>query len=540
MMRRFLCIWLVNWELDRLRRTRRQHPLPIHTKPGSAAQARPKKPFVLVESGAGGLRVVAANEAARAEGVETGLTVSDACARAPGLASEPIDRASDAAAHRALGHWMGRYSPLVSLMDGAETGLWLETTGCDHLFGGEAAMAREISDRLGRFGFGHALAFAPTPGAAAALALSGPETPPILTEATLREGLAPLPAASLRLTPETCQLLRRFGLTRIGQLYGIDRKALARRFASREAAEAVHLRLDQALGLRHEALSTLRPAPQYAERLECPEPLLHLDGVRTGLETLMQRLAASLSAHGCGARGFRLKAYRSDGSLAETAVRAARPVRKPAHALRLFEESLDTIDPGFGIDLLVLEAERVDAMEAGAPALSSVLAGGDVDETELAALADRITARLGPASVAAIAPRESHIPERAEARTAYAGALPKWPAIQAPAPRPLKLFGRPEPVQVLAEVPDGPPLNFVWRRVARRVARADGPERIAPEWWQDAGATADLPGPDGPKRARDYYRIEDESGRRYWVFRHGLYDDGRGGAPTWYVHGVFA
>lgn len=495
---------------------------------------------MLVESGAGGLRVVAANGAARAQGVEIGLSVSDACARAPGLTSEPIDRASDAAAQRALAHWMGRYSPLISLMEGTETGLWLETTGCDHLFGGEAAMAREISARLEGFGLRHALAFAPTPGAAAALALSGPEAPPILTEKTLRGGLAPLPVASLRLSPETCQLLRRFGLTRIGQLYGIDRKALARRFASREAAEAVLLRLDQALGLRHEALATLRPAPQYSARLECPEPLLHLDGVRAGLEALMERLAADLSAHGCGARGFRLKAYRSDGTLAEAAVRAARPVRRPAHALRLFEETLDTIDPGFGIDLLVLEAERVDAMEAGAPALSSAFTGGAVDEAELAALVDRITARLGPGTAGVVAPRESHIPERAEARSAYAGALPPWPVGDTLPPRPLRLFGRPEPIHVLAEVPDGPPLNFVWRKVARRVARADGPERIAPEWWQDAGPTADLPGPDGPKRARDYYRIEDETGRRYWVFRHGLYDDGRGGPPAWHVHGIFA
>ncbi|MEM9739189.1 MAG: DNA polymerase Y family protein [Pseudomonadota bacterium] len=540
-MRRFLYIWLANWPLDRLRRARLKRPQRIPSKPGYAALAKGKSPFVLVESGAGGLRVVAANGAALAEGVEIGLTVSDACARAPGLASEPIDRASDRAAHLALAHWMTRYSPLVSLMEEADTGLWLETTGCDHLLGGERAMADEISARLSGFGFRHTMAFAPSPGAAAALALSAPQTPQITCEDTLRNDLASLPVATLRLAPDTCQLLRRFGLTRIGQLYTIDRKALARRFASREAAEAVLLRLDQALGLRHEALTTLRPAPAYTTRLECPEPLLHLDGVRAGLETLMNQLSEALAAHGCGARGFRLKAYRSDGTLAQTAVRAARPVRKPAHALRLFEDSLETIDPGFGIDLMALEAERVGTMEAGAPALSAVLSGGDVDEVELSALADRITARLGPQAVQVSTPQESHIPECAEARAAYSGTLPDWPeAGPTPTPRPLKLFARPEPIDVLAEVPDGPPLNFVWRRVPRRVARADGPERIAPEWWQDAGETSDLPGAGDAKRARDYYRIEDELGRRYWVFRHGLYGDGRGNPPTWYVHGLFS
>lgn len=540
-MRRFLCIWLADWALDRLRRARLVRPQPARTKPGSARRARGQRPFALVEAGAGGMRIVAANGAAQARGVEAGLSLSDACARVPGLASEPIDRESDRAAHLALARWMTRYSPLVSPMQGDPAGIWLETTGCDHLFGGERAMAEDISRRLSGFGFSHSIALAPTPGAAAALALAAPASPQIASEDTLRDALSPLPVATLRLSAETCQLLARFGLTRIGQLYGVDRKALARRFASREAAEAVLLRLDQALGLRHEALATLRPAPQYSVRLPCAEPLLHTDGVRAGLARLMEDLAGELTSHGCGARGFCLKAYRSDATLATVRIQAARAIRKPSHALRLFEEKLDTLDPGFGIDLMVLDAERVDAMEAGAPALSAALSGGDVDETELAALADRLTARLGANTVQVMVPRESHIPERAEARSAYAGALPDWPdADPARAQRPLKLFARPEPIDVLAEVPDGPPLNFVWRRVPRRVARADGPERIAPEWWRGAGPTADLPGPDGPKRARDYYRIEDEDGRRYWVFRHGLYDDGRGGPPAWYVHGMFS
>ncbi|MEM1105914.1 MAG: DNA polymerase Y family protein [Pseudomonadota bacterium] len=510
------------------------------TKPGSAARGKASQPFALVEAGAGGLRVVAANGAAQRSGVEAGLTLSDACARSPGLASAPIDRESDRAALQGLAHWMMRYSPLVSPLDGAQTGLWLETTGCDHLFGGETAMAAELTGRLSGFGIRHSLAIAPTPGAAAALALSGPAAPLLQPGETLHDGLAGLPVSTLRISEAACQLLRRFGLTRIGQLYGIDRKALARRFASRDLADAVLIRLDQALGLRHEALAPLRPAPEYAVRLACPEPLLHLGGVASGLETLVDQLCAALTAHGCGARAFRLKAFRSDGTVAEARIQAARPVRQPGHALRLFQEKLAAIDPGFGIDLLTLEAGGVDTMEAGAPALSGELAGGDLDETELAALADRLTARLGSSAVQVITPRQSHIPEHAETKTPYGGKMADWPCEDSgPGARPLKLFARPEPIDVLAEVPDGPPMRFVWRRVPRRVARADGPERIAPEWWQ--GGAAGGPGGAGEraKRARDYYRIEDEAGRRYWVFRHGLYGDGRGGAPAWYVQGLF-
>jgi len=216
-----------------------------------------------VEAGAGGLRIVAANGEAARFGVEPGLTLSDACARAPGLASAPIDRAGDRTALRQLAHWMGRYSPLVGLH--GEDGLWMETTGCDHLFGGEAALLEEMSARLSSLGLTHRMGLAPTPGAAAALALAGAETLNCLDEDTLRAGLADLPVAALRLSGAAVQLLRRFGLTRIGQLYGIDRRALARPFASADSADAVVTRLDQALGLRAEVFDTLRPAPAYAE-----------------------------------------------------------------------------------------------------------------------------------------------------------------------------------------------------------------------------------------------------------------------------------
>ena len=517
-------------------------------------------------------------------------------ARLPGLASEEIDRAGDALALKRLTVWMGRYSPRVA--EHGPDGLMLETTGCDHLFGGEAAMAAGIADRLSDLGLNARIGLADTPGAAHALAHAGPDSPALLAPGTTHDGLAGLPVSALRLSDTPLRLLRRFGLNRIGQLYGIDRRALARRFASREAAEAVVMRLDQALGLRNEPLRPLHPAPEHAVRLPCAEPLLHGDGVRAGLDTLLETLCTDLARHGCGARGFRLAAYRSDGSVSSIRVRAARPVRAPAHIRGLFEARLDEIDPGFGIDLLLLEAFRPEAMQVGAPVLSGDLAGHVLDIGEISALADRIVARLGEGAVKVAAAHDSHLPERAERLCVFDGQLPDWPrAAGGMSSRPLRLFDRPEPVEVLAEVPDGPPLRFVWRRVARRVARADGPERIAPEWWLEGGTCLPAPLPvldlaDEPasperdpsrsaakravreasperdpsrsaakravreasperdpsrsaakravKRTRDYYRIEDEAGRRYWVFRDGLYGDGRGGPPRWFVHGVFA
>ena len=573
-MKRFLCVWFPDWPLVRLRRARSGQATGSAHR--FANRPEPRQPFVLVESGAHGLLVVAANAPARQLGVNEGLRFTDARARAPALVSEDIDRKGDAAALMALARWMIRLTPLVAL-DG-EDGLMLETTGCDHLLGGEVAMMEKLGALLEAQGLPHQLGLASTPGAASALARAAPGTR--LADGEEAEGLAGLPVSALRLSPAAGTLLRRFGLTRIGQLYGIDRKALARRFRSAAEADAVRLRLDQALGLRREPLSPLRPVPARTARLSCPEPIASSEAVRTGLEWLTAELCAQLSEFGQGARGFCLLAFRADGSQDMVEVRAARPVRSPKHVLRLFAEKLDRIDPGFGIDLLLLEAHRTGPMETGAVALSGDLAASDLDEVALSALADRITARLGEGRVEVADFRESHVPEEGEKVMAFDGALPApYEFMPVAGPRPIRLFARPEPVEVLAEVPDGPPLRFIWRRIVRRVVRADGPERISPEWWRHLAPPPAAPHPDGlarkwltPKmdpradatqitktrarweamqapgsepvkdlpRARDYYRVEDEEGRRYWVFRDGLYEDGRGGPPQWYVQGLFA
>lgn len=481
-----------------------------------------------------------ANQAALEVGVHPGLSLADARATVPELNTEDIDRQSDARALKALAHWMVRFSPLVAL-DG-EDGLILETTGCDHLFGGEARMAAELSLRLNKAGYGHQLAFAGTRGAAYALAHASADEGKhaILASGEERTGLVDLPVSTLRLTDKAVTLLRRFGLTRIGQLYAIDRKALARRFNSREAAEAVCFRLDQALGLRAEPLSPFRPLPDYVVRLSCPEPLTEGMGVQAGLTQLAEMLCAMLAAQGIGGQSFIFHAFRSDGKVSSLRVNAARPVRAAEHVTRLFGEKTERIDPGFGIDLLLLEAFRTEPMETGSRPLSGDLAQTDIDMTALAALADRISARLGEGSVTVTVPMERYPVELAEKTAPFAGEIS--PGSLSPAGdeglRPIRMLPRPERVEVIAEVPDGPPLRFVWRRIARRVVRADGPERIAPEWWTylppAPGETSNLP------RTRDYYRVEDAEGHRYWVFREGLYGDGRGGSPEWFVQGLFA
>ena len=572
-MKRYLSLWFPDWPLTRLRRAYRGQKTGS-SRPVSSKALEARQPFVLVEAGQHGLRIAAVNAAARGYGINDGLRFTDAKARCPDLSSQDIDRAADASALKALGHWLIRIAPLVAI-DGLD-GLLIETTGCAHLYGGEANMLAEISRLLERDGVPHRLGLASTLGAASALARAKPNT--ILLRGDEESGLSDLPVAALRLSEEAEMLLRRFGLTRIGQLYGIDRRALARRFRSREAADAVLLRLDQALGLRHEPLDPLRPAPMQSARLNCPEPIFTNEAIQFGLETLTDDLCAELVRLGQGAREFSLLAFRSDGGVGEAAITLARPGRTPKHILRLFREKIDRIDPGFGIDLLVLEARRTGSMETGAVALSGDLAASDTDAVALAALVDRIHAKLGEGTVSVVRPIESHIPERSGQSVPFEGHFPE-PAERSPpaGPRPIRILPSPEPVKVLAEVPDGPPQRFVWRKVTRKVSRADGPERINPEWWLHTAVPAPAASPEGtnrkwlsPKldpradaeliakirakleamdtfgsvkslpRARDYYRIEDTEGRRYWVFREGLYGDGRGGHPEWFMHGLFA
>ncbi len=573
-MKRFLCVWFPDWPLTRLRRSR-LGPQGRRVRPrGSAGPPKAAKtPFALVEAGARGLLIAAANGSARAAGVAPGQRFTDAKARCPDLTSEPVDRAEDDRALAAAGRWMGRVAPIVAV-DGRE-GLMMDITGCAHLYGGEAAMAAEVERLLTRDGLGPCRwGLAGTPGAANALAHAAPGT--ILDEGAEAGGLADLPVSALRLSEAAETLLRRFGLTRIGQLYSIDRKSLARRFRSAEAADAVLLRLDQALGRRREPLTPLRPPPAYAARLACPEPVFTVEAIEAGLARLAHDLCETLAGLGQGARGFTLLGFRADGGVGETEISLARPGRDPAHLLRLFRERIDRIDPGFGLDGLVLEARRVGAMETGPVALSGDLAASETDDAALAALADRVTAKLGEGAVKVARFQESRLPERAETLAPFVGKTARAPAPPT-GPRPIRLFETPERARVLAETPDGPPQRFIWRRVARQVARADGPERIGPEWWRHAAAPETAKSPRGiardwlaPKldpradaaliarirsdlerpeagastratpRARDYYRVEDVEGRRYWLFREGLYGDGRGGHPQWYVHGLFA
>jgi protein ImuB len=514
-MRRVMLLSLPRWPIDR--RRQRQSALSAN------GTALPEGPLALAIS-VGTRRLIAAvDDAAEALGLAPGLPLTDARARYPALAVAEADPVGDAAALQRLAQWCRRYSPWTAPM--GSDGIALDITGCAHLQGGEAALRRGAVERLERQGIAARAAIADTLGAAWALARCGPGG--VVPPGGACQALAVLPIAALRLDGVAAAELERLGLRRIGDLYALPRAALAARFG-----DGVALRLDQALGAAAEPLSPLPPAPMRWARRRFAEPIVTPEAVAAAVDALLETLCRGLGEEALGARRLTLACHRVDGEVADVAIGTARPSRERLHLQRLLAERLETIDPGLGIEDMVLTATAVERLAAAQIEIQTtderrICRLSSVGRRpELAELVDRLANRLGEGAVGGLRPRASHLPERAQRfAPVFAEDAGAWRSGRT---QPVRLLVRPEPIEAVAPVPDDPPILFRWRRVAHRVRRADGPERLCGEWWRDA---------EEADRLRDYYRIEDEEGRRFWLFRDGLYRPKV--APRWFLHGVF-
>lgn len=473
-------------------------------------------------------RLYAVDAAAAALGLFVGQKATDAAALVPELELAEADPAAEAAALTALADWCARFSPAVAL--DPPGGLFLDITGVAHLWGGERTMAADVTARLARNGLAVRTAIAGTPGSAWALAHFG-EAGAILAPGGERAVLAALPAAALRLASEEAAQIVRLGLSTVGSLAALPRDQITRRFGP-----GVVLRLDQALGQVREALTFRRPPTPWFARLAFAEPISVPEDLARAVRDIAERLCVRLEAEGRGARRFELCFHRLDGVVHRLIVGLALPGRHAGAIARLLIPKLETVDPGFGIEVVTLAADGVEPLSARQGRLDE---DRDVAlEEGVAPLVDRLVNRLGEDAVWRAEPFPSHDPERAVQRrpplSPAAGSSPGSPLRSGwdPArPRPLRLFRRPEPIEAMAPVPDDPPVFFRWRGAGHRVRRAEGPERLAEEWWRrpfDAAA---------PGRVRDYYRVEDENGARFWVFRDGLYEPGA--QPRWWLHGLF-
>ena len=510
--------------------------------------------------------MTAVDRSAARQGLSAGMTLADARALLPSLTVADADPAADAKALASLTDWCSRYSPWYAT-DGAD-GIRLDITGCAHLFGGEAAMLRDMEHRLRRFGLNARGAVADTPAAAWGWARYRPKSrPPILNEGET-EALLSLPIAALRLDPDSIDALRVLGLDTIGTVATLPRGPLSQRLG-----EPVLRRLDRLFGREAEPISPRALVEPWLSRMIFPEAIGRREDIDVATERLVAYLCREMSLKGQGARRLVLHFYRVDGAVQHIAIGTSRPTHTPSHILCLFAERLEKVEPGFGIEAIVLEATEAEPLSAMQGALS---AADEIDTTSLAGLIDRLQNRLGQNRVVQLIPVESHVPERAEVQEVALPSYVKFPNSPPPlrrrsdrrsgwgvlpqpgrpyreggditphpstlrvadlllkgggelmkSTRPLTLLPIPEPIEAIAPVPDDPPLSFHWRRIQHRVVFADGPERIGPEWWRT----------DTSPKPRDYYRVEDTVGRRYWLYREGLY--GGAEAPRWFLHGFF-
>ena len=491
----------------------------------------------MVAEARGALRIEAVNASAEEAGIAPAMALADGRAILPALETAPADENADTSALARLAGWCVRYSPWAAIdpvRTAGDGSLWLDVSGCAHLFDGERALLDDLLRRLGDAGYAARAGLAETPGAAWAVARFAPDAITIVAPGETRAALAALPVAALRLEAETAAGLGALGLRRIGDLLELPRAALAARFGNAVAGQ-----LDAALGRAPEPISPLPPAATHFARLAFAEPVALTDDLDRAVRRLADTLCAGLEAAGHGARRLVLTLFEPDGGFHRIEIGAGRPSRDPGHLARLFGPRLDGVTAEFGIEAMTLAAPDTETLDERQPDLAGDNVGDGAGDDDESRLIDRLANRLGAAHVIRFAARESHIPERAQrvvpametssgeaGQAGRASGKAAWPTGR----RPLRLLAHPEAIEATAPVPDDPPVMFRWRRVLHRIARADGPERITPEWWRDADTR------DGVD-LRDYYRVEDTDGRRFWLYRQGLY---RADAPaSWFLHGIF-
>ena len=523
--RRVLHAWFPFLPTDRI----------VRVKEKEASGNSSSRPLVTVECRNGAQTIAAANDHAVRSGLQPGLTLAQARAQSPDLAVEDADAAAESATLERLARAAGRYTPFVGL--DPPSGLFLDVTGCAHLFGGEATLLDDVMARFGGWGFSTRAAIADEPGVAWGMAhYSHGGVVPI---GHGMEALAPLDIAALRLPAETTATLHRLGLKSVRLLLDQPRKSIVRRFGTQTAR-----RIDQAAGVESEPISPLAPLASLVFERHFAEPVIQSEALVGALGTLAQRLCTTLCERGEGVRRLNAALFRTDGRVYEIHAGSSEPLNDQERIVHLLEPKLDNvsvrIEGDGGIDLVRLAAlETESKLERQAS-----IDGSEQLRADLARLVDTLSSRFGAHAVHRLAPRDSNHPASADRSIAARNALepPHWPVNGAVAAdthnhdpgaapiRPIRLIDPPERVEALAVVPDGPPLRFVWRRVTRHVAAAEGPERIAPSWWESPGDNA---------LTCDYFRVEDSSGQRLWMFRRGLYGQ-ESRDPQWFVHGVFA
>jgi protein ImuB len=470
--------------------------------------------FVFTFSERGRALVKAASAIAREQGITEGISLADAKAIVPGLQVFNDKTGREARLLRAIGEWCIRYTPFVEL--DLPDGITLDISGCTHLWGSEEEYLKEIVNRLKSLGYEVRGAIADTIGTAWAMARFGEGTP-VIGSGEQATALLPLPPSALRLETVVLQRLRKLGLYQISSFIHMPRTVLRRRFGA-----DLLLRLAQALGQEEEMMQPLQLMAPYQERLSCLEPIRTAVGIEIAIKKLLETLCRRLKNEGKGLRTAVLTCYRVDGKVIQAEIGTNSPSHHIMHLFKLFSLKIPSIEPALGIELFVMEAPKTEEVSP----LQEVLWAGSpgMDDQGLSELLDRLAVKVGAQAIHRYLPDEHFWPERSlkPAASIQEKTNIAWHQGR---PRPTQLLARPMPVEVSAPIPDYPPMLFIYKGQRHLIKKADGPERIAQEWWLEQG------------EHRDYYYVEDEEGQRYWLFRSGHYSEK---GSQWFIHGFFA
>jgi len=506
-MRRVVSLWLPFWPTDRLRR---------HHYAALPAEVP------LVTRGHDGRRMViaAACKAARGLSLHAGMPLAHAQAMVPDLTIVDATPATDAQALEQLAAWCMWLSPMTAA--DPPDGVWIDVTGCAHLHGGERPMLSLLSETLAKLGLTGRIAIADTPGAAHAVARFGKQAVTLIEPGGQAEVLTSLPIDALRVDVAIADGLRRLGLDRIEQLANTPRGPLAKRFGKQ-----VMIRLDQAFGHLREPIQPVLPPETIAIRRSFVEPLSTPEAFVTVILVLVSEACAALERRGEGARRLDLVFERIDATVQVIRIGIAKPVRDVRHLARLLDERIENVDPGMGVEAMRLVLPLVEPLAYAQ--YRGGLTPGDQGEANMSELIDRLVNRFGPDKIYRLQAVESEVPERSQ-RVISVDARSPQGMPSSPWPRPARLLGRPEPIETLAMMPDHPPKAFTWRRIRHHVIHADGPERITGEWWRRSTELVAV---------RDYWTVENEAGRRFWLFRQGDGVKPGTGQLSWFLHGFY-
>jgi protein ImuB len=472
-------------------------------------------PFVLAMPDHGRLVITASNTHAQAQGIYPGMLAADAKAVTPDLQVKDDLPDLPVKLLGRIGEWCIRYTPVIAT--DLPDGLILDISGCAHLWGDERKYLREIVRRLQEKGYDVRAAIADTIGAAYAVARFG-KISPIIRPGEHITALLALPAVSLRIEQAVLERLQKLGLHTIQLFVSMPRSALRRRFGT-----AFLQRLDQALGNEEEHILPIIPVAPYQERLPCLEPIRNAAGIEIALRRLLEMLCERLKKEGKGIRKALFKGYRIDGKTVQIEIGTNRASHHISHLFKLFELKISSIEPALGIELFVLEVNRVEDIAPEQETLW-IDESSNLDCQNIAELLDRLAGKVGANAIHRYLPEEHYWPERSIKLATAINEKPaaKWRTDKM---RPVQLLPKPQPIEVTAPIPDYPPMLFRYNGQVHTIKKADGPERIEREWWIDAG------------EHRDYYQVEDEEGKRYWLFRSGHYSAEE---SQWFIHGFFA